>query len=102
MRVTDPALVTLTKDLSGSQRSPKPEEDKNAEPFAQGEVLLYTRVCERRFGGMDVKVYELSDGRGWAHETASKTDKDKDKGRDASSKRGLEVHGPLPTVSAAH
>ena len=60
-------------------------------------MLLYTRVCERRFGGTDVKVYELSDGRGWAHETVSKTDKDKDKGRDASSKRGLEVQGPLPT-----
>ena len=97
MRVKDPALVVLTKDLSGSQRSPKPGADKNAALFSPGDVLLYTRVCERRFGGTDVKVYELSDGRGWAHETVSKTEKDEDKGRDASSKRGLEVHGPPPT-----
>ena len=104
MRVKDPALVTLTKDLSGSQRPPKPETEKNAESFTQDEVLLYTRVSERRFDGTNVKVYELSDGRGWVHETVSRTNKDRDKGKDTdkdkdkdedkdpSSKRGLEVH----------
>ena len=100
MRVTDPALVTLTKDLSGSQRSPKPKTEKNAESFTQDEVLLYTRVSERRFDGTNVKVYELSDGRGWVHETVSRTnkdqdtdtDKDNDEDTDPSSKRGLEVH----------
>ena len=51
-------------------------------------MLLYTRVSERRFNGTDVKVFELSDGRGWVYETVNK----KDKGADASPKRGLEVN----------
>ena len=91
--MTDPTLVTLVKDLSVSQGSPKAEAEKNTKPFSQDEVLSYTHVSERHFDGVNVKVYKLSDGRGWVHETLNKKNDDVD----ASPKRGLKVHGPFPT-----
>ena len=87
MRVTDPTLVTLNQDLSGSQGSPEAETEKNTKPFSQNEKLSYTRMSEQRFEGADVKVYKLSDGRGWVHEIMNKKHDDVD----ASPKRGLEV-----------